>query len=72
MGAVKSICAPNIGNKGRVLRAVVAVVLLVGAAIAFEVAVWLGVLLLSLGLFVAFEAARGWCALRACGIKTKW
>ena len=22
--------------------------------------------------FVAFEAARGWCALRACGVKTKF
>lgn len=22
--------------------------------------------------FVAFEAARGWCVLRACGLKTKF
>ena len=30
-----------------------------------------GVVLLASGLFVLFESLRGWCALRACGIKTK-
>jgi hypothetical protein len=24
------------------------------------------------GGFVWFEAARGWCMMRACGVKTKW
>jgi hypothetical protein len=27
--------------------------------------------LLALAAFVLFEAARGWCFLRACGIKTR-
>ena len=43
-----------------------------GAGFGFTVAAWLGVVLLVMGLFVAFEAARGWCVLRACGIKTKF
>ena len=44
---------------------------LVGAGFGFTVSVWLGIALLTSGVFVAFEALRGWCALRACGIKTK-
>jgi hypothetical protein len=31
-----------------------------------------GIALAGSALFVAFEAARGWCALRACGVKTKF
>ena len=30
-----------------------------------------GGLVLAAG-FLAFEATRGWCALRACGVKTKF
>lgn len=61
----------NIDNKGRLGRAVVALMLLVGAGFGFTVSRWLGGVLLLSALFVAFEAARGWCALRACGIRTK-
>jgi uncharacterized membrane protein len=31
-----------------------------------------GVVLSLVGGFMIFEAARGWCALRALGIKTPW
>jgi hypothetical protein len=24
------------------------------------------------GVFCLFEALRGWCAARACGLKTRW
>lgn len=61
----------NIDNKGRLVRGLGAVALLVGASFGFAVSLWLGIALLSSGVFVAFEALRGWCALRACGIKTK-
>jgi hypothetical protein len=30
----------------------------------------LAVIFLVAGLFTLYEAAQGWCALRACGIKT--
>jgi hypothetical protein len=33
---------------------------------------WLGIVLFLGGAFCIFEALRGWCALRACGIKTKF
>ena len=42
-----------------------------GAGFGFAVSWWLGGVLLASAVFVAFEALRGWCALRACGIKTK-
>jgi hypothetical protein len=69
--AMKSFFRPNIDRKGRLVRGFLALALLVGAAFGFSVSVWLGVGLAAAGVFVAFEALRGWCAVRACGIKTK-
>jgi hypothetical protein len=68
---MKSLFSPNIGNQGRLVRGCGALVLLVGAGFGFTVSVWLGAVLLGSGAFVLFESLRGWCALRACGIKTK-
>ena len=62
---------PNISNQGRLVRGLGAVGLFVGAGFGFGVSVCLGVVLVAAGGFVLFEALRGWCALRACGIKTK-
>ncbi len=61
----------NIDNKGRLVRGLGALVLLIGAGFGFKVSVWLGLGLLSAGVFVGFEALRGWCVMRACGIKTR-
>ena len=61
----------NIDNKGRLLRGISALALLVGAGFSFKFSIWLGVACLVLGVFVAFEALRGWCVMRACGIKTR-
>ena len=68
---MKPLFSRNIDNKGRLMRGIMALALFVGAGFGFNVSVWLGVVLLASGVFVAFEALRGWCALRACGIKTK-
>jgi len=68
---MKPLFARNIDNKGRLIRGLGALALLVGAGFGFTLSVWLGLVLLATGAFVAFEALRGWCALRACGIKTK-
>jgi hypothetical protein len=62
----------NIGGCGRLARAITAVVLVLSGVLVFRRAEWAGVLLIGIGAFVAFEAVRGWCFLRACGIKTKW
>jgi hypothetical protein len=69
---MKRFCAPNIGITGRVLRGLTALGLFVGAWFGFGVATWLGVVLAGCGGFVLFEALRGWCWVRACGIKTRF
>jgi len=63
--------APNIDNRGRLARGIISGILLIGGLIAVFSLWWLGVILLASAAFVLFEALRGWCGLRACGIKTK-
>jgi len=61
---------PNIDNKGRVARGgMAAVFLLAGACLIPEAPVFAAIFSL-IGLFCAFEAWIGWCAVRACGVKT--
>lgn len=63
----------NICGRGRLLRAAMGVALL-GAAVLLAVGGvpgWLVVAVAAGGLFALFEAAVGWCAARACGIKTR-
>ena len=48
-----------------------AVALFVGAAFVLGHNVAIAAALALSGAFVLFEALRGWCAFRACGIKTK-
>ena len=66
------IFARNIGKNGRLLRGLGAAALISGGFVALKVSLILSLVLLASGAFVLFEALRGWCALRACGIKTKF
>ncbi len=68
---MKKFLAPNISGKGRALRGFGALALLTGGGLTLTQWPWLGAILLVSGGFVAFEALRGWCLLRACGIKTR-
>ena len=63
---------PNIDSKGRLLRALLALVLAVAAVFLWPMSIGSGVVLALCSAFVAFEAARGWCVARACGVKTKF
>ena len=45
--------------------------MLAGAGFVFPLSAALALVLALSGAFVLFEALRGWCALRACGIKTR-
>ena len=69
---MKPLFSRNIGNSGRLVRGLGALALIVGAGFGFFVSVWLGAVLAVLGVFVLFEALRGWCVMRACGIKTRF
>jgi hypothetical protein len=63
---------PNLDRKGRVTRAIWGVLCLGGAAwAAYAGHRWAALGLVLGGLFGFFEAARGWCVVRACGIKTR-
>lgn len=64
--------SPNISGKGRIIRAAIAVLLFIASGFGFAVSACLGLGCLAAGGFVLFESLRGWCALRACGIKTKF
>lgn len=68
---MKPFFARNIDHNGRLVRGFGALALIVGAGFGFTTSIWFGIVLLVAGLFVAFEALRGWCVLRACGIRTK-
>jgi hypothetical protein len=64
--------SPNIDSTGRRVRAGIGSVLLVLAAVLFFVGWgWLCLLPALGGVFALFEASRGWCVARACGIKTR-
>ena len=63
---------PNLDSKGRLVRGAGAIVLAVGALFAWPHSRIAALGLAVSALFIAFEAARGWCALRACGVKTKF
>jgi len=61
----------NIGKHGRLIRGVFAIALL-GAALLIAGPTWARIGLAVAAVFVLFEAVRGWCFLRACGVKTKF
>jgi len=63
--------SPNINNAGRLARGGICILLFLGAGFAFSFCLWLGLALVLSGIFLLFEALLGWCALRACGIKTR-
>ena len=70
---MKAFFAPNITTAGRVARGVAALILLAAGIVTLLATPlwWLAMILLGSGGVGVFEALRGWCLLRACGVKTK-
>ena len=69
---MKSFFKPNISRTGRFIRAGIGLVFLVAAVLAYRLH-WLATVGLAVGgVFCFFEATRGWCLARACGVKTRW
>ncbi|HEY5041161.1 MAG TPA: YgaP-like transmembrane domain [Verrucomicrobiae bacterium] len=62
---------PNLKRQGRIARGVIGTLCLIAGIVLVDHALWLGLILVVAGLFAIFEALRGWCLARACGIKTK-
>jgi hydrogenase/urease accessory protein HupE len=61
----------NISFQGRMVRGVLGTILLIAGIIMADYELWICLTLVVIGLFVVFEAVRGWCLARACGIRTK-
>jgi len=68
---MKPFFAPNLSRVGRMVRGIGGAVLLVAGVITVFRVWWLGAALMAFGVFGLFEAKRGWCMARACGIKTR-
>lgn len=64
--------ASNIDNKGRLIRAAGAIVTGAAAILVWSEYPTARACLGLASVFLSFEAARGWCAARACGVKTKF
>ncbi|MEJ0089483.1 MAG: YgaP-like transmembrane domain [Limisphaerales bacterium] len=62
---------PNIDSHGRLVRGGIAAALLIAGGLTACFILWLGLAFVGIGIFTLFEAVRGWCIARACGIKTK-
>ena len=63
--------SPNIDGRGRALRAAAGLAFVIAAVLAFPHARVAAIACAGAAAFLFFEAARGWCAARACGIKTR-
>jgi hypothetical protein len=61
----------NIDGRGQIVRLVWGVMLLAAAFFSQQYSLWLTGLLVLGALLGLFEAWRGWCVVRACGIRTK-
>jgi hypothetical protein len=61
----------NIGFHSRLARGVLGALSLIAGIILADYRLWICLLFVGLGLFAIFEAVRGWCLARACGMRMK-
>jgi hypothetical protein len=63
--------APNLTGPGRLVRAALGIALILVGLLLSAPDRWICFALVASGGFVLFEAVRGWCVMRACGIRTR-
>jgi hypothetical protein len=68
---MKKFFLPNLETRGRLVRGVGGIAFVVGGVALGGVNLLVAIILIVSGGFMLFEAVRGWCVMRACGIKTK-
>ena len=68
---MKKFFLPNLETRGRLVRGVGGIAFVAGGVALCGVNLVGSVILIVSGGFMLFEAVRGWCVMRACGIKTK-
>ena len=62
---------PNIDRRGRIVRLIFGLLLIIAAIFLAHISWWACGLLAAFGIFAIYEASRGWCLMRACGVKTR-
>jgi hypothetical protein len=68
---MKKFFAPNIDRAGRIVRAIVGLAMIIGGLLLSPQGYGVCTLLVLGGGFALYEASRGWCIMRACGIRTR-
>jgi hypothetical protein len=63
---------PNLNFRGRMARGVIGTLCLIAGIVLVDYRLWLGLIFVVAGLFAIFESLRGWCLVRACGVRTKF
>jgi hypothetical protein len=64
--------ARNLSTTGRIVRACIGLGLVIAGLVISAPNRWICTCMVISGGFVLYEAARGWCVMRACGIKTRF
>jgi hypothetical protein len=68
---MKKFFSANIDSRGRIIRGTLGGLLVIGGVVLCSYNRWAAVVVIVSGGFCLFEAVRGWCVMRACGIKTR-
>ncbi len=68
---MKKFFTPNIDSRGRLIRGGLGSALVIGGVVLCGFNIWAAIALIISGGFCLFEAVRGWCVMRACGVKTR-
>jgi hypothetical protein len=69
---MKKFFAANIDGRGRLIRAALGAALVIGGVVGGRANLWVAIALIISGGFCWFEAVRGWCVMRACGVRTRF
>lgn len=62
----------NLDFRGRLVRGVIGALLLIAGIVVADFHLEACLVLVGVGLFAMFEALRGWCLVRACGVRTRF
>jgi len=69
---MKKFFAANIDGRGWAIRGTLGAVLVIGGMVVCNYNLWAALALILSGGFCLFEAVRGWCVMRACGVRTRF
>jgi hypothetical protein len=69
---MKNFFRPNLQSRGRWIRGLAGAGCVAGGVWFWSEQQLLAIVSFLVGGFCLFQASRGWCLARACGVKTRW